>query len=723
MQKKNYSKRNVDTTLVNQDKNGSKKHGQNILLITNIVYSILLLLLIEYLSRGDLDKALTYFQEFKIQSVVNFILIFMIVSLNLFLKRKNFWRLFVGVVLSSLSYGNNMLIEFRNMPLFPYDLMSFGEGLNIADKFLGQDKKNQLIGLIALAAFLLIITYIIEGKVIKKKYKSRCRNTINKNNTGINSFRRIMANMYTRMNNFCIMRRISTRNLAIVFVILSIYMIAVPQLVKSKVIEVKAWNMVESFSENGFAYSFIRESVLSFRRKPDTYTKDQMYSIRNELNKKQQIDNRKISIGKNRPNIIVVQLEGFMDPTRLKGVKFNKDPMPNVRNLMKNYTSGLMRVPVTGGGTARTEYEVLSGSSFEFLNGGEIPYETFLSNKPSESLATTLNSQGYESIVIHNFYQTFYNRKTGLGSLGFNEFIPLDIMTNIEYTPMYWPKDKILNRYIKNIIDDEKTKDKPKFIFAISTQGHSRYPMNKLDINYPIEVVKSDLNQADNNQISYYASQVFEMDQFVGDLVKIINNSKEPTILALYGDHLPALRVIKDDKAGVDKFESLFVVANNIKNTKKQSLPKDFSSSDLSTLILKEANLRYGPMNLVHAYYRNSDKYKDKLKLVQYDILFGKKYFLSDREIQPKNMMKIKSREFQFKNIEKKNGKIYAKGEGFNRNTKIFIDNKEVETKYIDYNTLEISSFKEEGIMNVSLKILDRNGNEIQQSKSIKFKF
>src|SRR3712207_7888048 len=81
---------------------------------------------------------------------------------------------------------------------------------------------------------------------------------------------------------------------------------------------------------------------------------------------------------------MVVQLEAFMDPTKIKNVEFDKDPMPNMRRLMKNYTSGYVNVPVTGGGTARTEYEILSGANFDYLNPGEIPYQTFLSEKRSE---------------------------------------------------------------------------------------------------------------------------------------------------------------------------------------------------------------------------------------------------------------------------------------------------------------------------------------------------
>lgn len=40
-----------------------------------------------------------------------------------------------------------------------------------------------------------------------------------------------------------------------------------------------------------------------------------------------------------KPNIIFVQLESHFDITQVKGVKFNKDPLPNFHKYMKGYSS------------------------------------------------------------------------------------------------------------------------------------------------------------------------------------------------------------------------------------------------------------------------------------------------------------------------------------------------------------------------------------------------
>src|SRR3712207_7172861 len=96
--------------------------------------------------------------------------------------------------------------------------------------------------------------------------------------------------------------------------------------------------------------------------------------------------------------------------------------MPNMRKLMKNYTSGYVNVPVTGGGTARTEYEILSGANFDYLNHGEIPYQTFLSEEDSVSMASNMSSMGYKTSAIHNFNMKFYNRYKGYQHLGFDKF-------------------------------------------------------------------------------------------------------------------------------------------------------------------------------------------------------------------------------------------------------------------------------------------------------------
>ena len=66
-------------------------------------------------------------------------------------------------------------------------------------------------------------------------------------------------------------------------------------------------------------------------------------------------------------NIIFVQLESYFDPTEVEWLRFSEDPIPNLRKLYKEYSSGYFKVPSVGAGTANTEFEVLTGMSMRFF--------------------------------------------------------------------------------------------------------------------------------------------------------------------------------------------------------------------------------------------------------------------------------------------------------------------------------------------------------------------
>lgn len=667
---------------------GKGRKRENKELIFNILFSFFMLMAVESISRMGIDKAFYFLLDFPLEAIINYVLIFIMFSTAMFFRRKVFVRTLIAATMLILSTVSSVLMYLRGMPLFPYDFLSVKEAVKIVGIFLNVSFEIAIVIIIVVFLAAATLLFIREGK--KDRF-------------------------------------IGKRNLIVYLVVLTTYMVAVPQLSKADIITVKAWNPGASYEQNGFVYSFARETVRAYRKKPKGYNKKNIEEIRKKLDRDVKNDKRVIFKGKNKPDIIMVQLEAFMDPTRIKGVKFNEDPMPNMRKLMKNYTSGMMNVPVTGGGTARTEYEVLSGANFEYLNQGEIPYQTFLSDKPSISIARDLNKQNYRSVAIHNFYQRFYNRNEGLKNLGFKKFIPLDVMTNIEYNPTYWPKDKILLKYIDEQIDSKEIpkgikRDEPAFVFTISTQGHSKYPMTKMDIDYPVKLVDCKLPEPDQNQILYYANQVKEMDDFVGSLVNDINKSKKPTVLVLYGDHLPALDIIRRNQAGVNKFESLFVVTNNF-GVKKEKVPDNFQAYELSTLTLKTAGQPYGPLNMVHAYLKNSRDYQRDLKLVQYDILFGKKYFLKKDEMPKKTKMEISNKDLKLEKIEQREGEFYIIGDGFNRNTKVYIDGEKVDSDYYNEKTLRLYDNFYSGKKEIYLRINDNNGNVIQETKKIKFKF
>ncbi len=69
----------------------------------------------------------------------------------------------------------------------------------------------------------------------------------------------------------------------------------------------------------------------------------------------------------------------------MKSVKFSKDPVPNYRKLMKEYSSGYLTVPAVGAGTANVEFEVMTGMSVKFFGPGEYPYKSILKKTACEA--------------------------------------------------------------------------------------------------------------------------------------------------------------------------------------------------------------------------------------------------------------------------------------------------------------------------------------------------
>ena len=56
------------------------------------------------------------------------------------------------------------------------------------------------------------------------------------------------------------------------------------------------------------------------------------------------------------PNVLLVQLESFIDVSTIKGCRVSRDPSPRFNHLREQYPSGLLYVPTVGGGTVNPEF-------------------------------------------------------------------------------------------------------------------------------------------------------------------------------------------------------------------------------------------------------------------------------------------------------------------------------------------------------------------------------
>ena len=88
-----------------------------------------------------------------------------------------------------------------------------------------------------------------------------------------------------------------------------------------------------------------------------------------------------------------------------------------------------------------------------FLNHNELAYTSKL-DRPTYSLASYLNSIGYNSTAMHNNGKYFYNRSTVYHNLGFHRFISIENMISLKERSKYinqagWATDDLLYNSIR----------------------------------------------------------------------------------------------------------------------------------------------------------------------------------------------------------------------------------------------------------------------------------
>ena len=157
-------------------------------------------------------------------------------------------------------------------------------------------------------------------------------------------------------------------------------------------------NIAFAYEDYGFPYCFSASLFNTGINKPAGYSEQTMDEISDhgELTK-----NETGRSAEELPNIMFVQLESFFDPTEVEWLRFSEDPIPNLRKLFSEYSSGYFKVPSVGAGTANTEFEVLTGMSMRFFGPGEYPYKTYGKTKTLESAASALTALGNRAEALH----------------------------------------------------------------------------------------------------------------------------------------------------------------------------------------------------------------------------------------------------------------------------------------------------------------------------------
>ena len=127
----------------------------------------------------------------------------------------------------------------------------------------------------------------------------------------------------------------------------------------------------------------------------------------------------------------------------------------------------------------------------------------------------------------------------------------------------------------------------------------------------------------DEVMLSNFVNELYEVDQFIGDLIAELETFEEPVVLVLYGDHLPALEVEDEGLECGDMFQTTYVIWNNF--------GMDFEAPDLEAYrltanLLKQLGIDNGVLTHYHqaaAPYEDGDGYLALLRVLEYDMLYG----------------------------------------------------------------------------------------------------
>jgi hypothetical protein len=234
------------------------------------------------------------------------------------------------------------------------------------------------------------------------------------------------------------------------------------------------------------------------------------------------------------PNLILFIVESFMDPLDL-GLQYTADPIPTFHAISRRQSSGRVVVPVFGGTSANTEFELLTGLSMYFLPDESCPYRQYLT-QDIPSLPRLLHKHGYSTIAIPADPPYLFNRRAAFRHLGFDRWLFPEADPKTPRTPDdEFASDEAI---VDAVIDVGRGKGP---FFAMAFTGGTHFPWEYPNyLNSDLDIV-SPLKGSDRSKLKTYINALRVEDNALKKLIAYFEKAERKTIILILGDHLPPL--------------------------------------------------------------------------------------------------------------------------------------------------------------------------------------
>ena len=602
---------------------------------------------IEAISRHSIGEAWEYMTMTPWPFLFNTYMIFVTFLLVYIVKRRVFFRIIISVFWLVIGCVNGYMLSVRVTPFNAQDLKVIDDAMSMIDKYFTGTQGVLLILLILAVLAWLVSMWRRGGQYTGKVY-------------------RIPA-IVVCVIAFATLGKVTD------FAI------------EKRVVSDYFGNIAFAYEDYGLPYCFTASMFNTGIDKPDEreYEEEEVLAI---------TENGKLLASSTTrtemPNIILIQLESFFDPYEAEFFETTKDPIPTFHYLMENYSSGYFKVPSVGAGTANTEFEVLTGMSMRYFGPGEYPYKTYVKKEGDaiESVATALKAFGYGAHALHNNGGNFYSRADVFKNMGFDSYTSEEFMNVLQFTENDWAKDDILTEHILNSMDSTEQQD---FVFTITVQGHGDYPEQKVLENPVIEVTGIE-DEGKKNAWEYFVNMLYETDLFIADLISELEQRGEPSVLILYGDHLPTMGLEASDLKSRYLFNTNYVMWDNI-GLKEED--QTLATYQLMAEVFKKLDLHSGTLFNYHQTRRQTSGYLSDLELLQYDMMYGERYVYGGKANAPKvdDHFQMGILDVSLFNMEiAPQGYYIIYGENMTRHTKVYINGEKQSTFFVNDSRIEL---------------------------------
>jgi len=244
-------------------------------------------------------------------------------------------------------------------------------------------------------------------------------------------------------------------------------------------------------------------------------------------------------------DIIAVQGESYFDLERFFSKVEHGAKWSLLDTLRKQgVTTGQIGVPAWGAYTMQTEFSFLSGLRNDVLGIDSINPYMRLAQKPVSTFVEALREAGYHTICIHPAKKEFFRRAHVMPNLGFDDFIGIEAFDKPHLFGKYISDDTLADKIDEITKAHHSISKQPLFIFAITIESHGPWAKDRLTPHLPANTSEADLlaaNITDDHEFTLYQAHMENLISFYRRLTVERPPNTPDRVVAMYGDHMPAL--------------------------------------------------------------------------------------------------------------------------------------------------------------------------------------